>query len=323
MKFRSNLCLTVATLCALVLTSCGANNKAIIATAVAQTVQAQSTQVPASTDTPMPTATGSVLLTDTPVLGTPANTPAIPTVTPAPALPTPPGGYTQCTADATFVSETVPDGTIVQPGAQFLKSWQIQNTGTCPWDSTWKFVYVSGDLMGAAFTYPLPATPPKSTMNFAITLTAPTDYGSHTGYWKLESPWGLVFGDSDSGNPFWVTVNVNSGTPGAKTPTVFGITSLTYSDYYTGTCLSANLFFYISATISVSGPVTVTVYWHHSDGPNVKVKNLVFDDAGTQTVTDVWSQKVGSPVTSLWDQIIETAPVNHQFPKHIFLFPCH
>ena len=177
--------------------------------------------------------------------------------------------------------------------------------------------------MGAAVTYPLPSAAPNQTIDFSIVLTAPTDYGSYTSYWKLESPWGLVFGDSDSGNPFWVTINVNSGTPGPKTPTVYGITSVTYSITQTGTCLSANLFFYIYATISVSGPVTITYYWHHSDGPNMKPQTLAFSDAGSQTVNDFWSQKVGSAATTLWDQINETSPVHQAFGKATFQNPCH
>src|SRR6202142_2296573 len=176
MKFKSNLFLTITILFALTLTSCGpSHNNSIIATSVALTVQAQNTQAASVTDTPLPLATNPPL-TNTPSTNAPA---AIRTLTPLAAQPTASSGTKFCTASATFVGETVPDGTIEQPGGQFLKTWHIQNSGTCAWDSTWKFVYVSGDLMGAAVTYPLPSAAPNQTIDFSIVLTAPTDYGSY------------------------------------------------------------------------------------------------------------------------------------------------
>ncbi len=223
MKFKINLFLNTIILLALTLTSC-TSNKSVIATDVAMTVQAQNTQSASVTDTPLALATipplanattssAPVANTDTPSAGTPA---ALPTLTP---LGTPLAASTSatkfCTASASFVSETVPDGTIETPGATFTKTWTILNSGTCAWDSTWKLVFVSGDLMGGAmvFNFPQPVAPGQN-VDVPIVFTAPTTEGTYTGYWKLESPWGLVFGDSDSGNPFWVTINVNSGTPG-------------------------------------------------------------------------------------------------------------
>ncbi|HUH98928.1 MAG TPA: NBR1-Ig-like domain-containing protein [Anaerolineales bacterium] len=318
MKFKSNVFLTAAILFTLILTSCGSNNNAIIATSVALTVQAQNTQAASVTDTPLPAATNPPL-TNTPVAGgTAANTPAaIPTLTPLAAQPTVSSPTTFCTANATFVSETVPDGTIESPGAQYLKTWTIKNTGTCTWDTTWKLVYVSGDLMGGTpGGYALSVTPPGQNMDLSIALTAPTDYGTYTGYWKLESPWGLVFGDSGSGNPFWVTINVNSGTAGPKTPTVYGVTSVTY-DYSTafgnsGTC-SPNVFLTTTATISVSGPLKISYYWAQSDGGRGDLQNLTFTDAGTVTIKDTWPLRAAHEIGLTWEEIVVTTPVHKDF----------
>ncbi len=132
---------------------------------------------------------------------------------------------------ASFVGETVPDGTIESPGAVFTKVWHIQNTGTCPWNKSWKLVYFSGDLMGGATVYDFPQIAlPGDTVDVPVVLTAPLTGGSYRGNWKIQSPWGLVFGDNSSGNPFWVDIVVGSGTPeNAKTATVFGITNVTYT----------------------------------------------------------------------------------------------
>jgi hypothetical protein len=52
MKFKLNIFLTITTLFALTLTSCGSSkNNSIIATSVALTVQAQNAQSPSATDT--------------------------------------------------------------------------------------------------------------------------------------------------------------------------------------------------------------------------------------------------------------------------------
>ena len=313
MKFKFNLILTILTALALALTSCGANNASIIATSVALTVQAQNTQVASVTDTPLPLATNPPL-TNTPGTTAPAT---IPTLTPLVAQPTSSSGTKFCTASATFVSETVPDGTIEQPGAQFLKTWNIQNTGTCAWDPTWKFVYVSGDLMGGTpGGYTLPSTAPNQTMSFSITLTAPTDYGTYTGYWKLESPWGLAFGDSGSGNPFWVTINVNNGTPGANTPSVYGVTSVTY-DYSTafgksGTC-APNVFLTTTATISVSGPLKISYYWAQSDGGRGDLQNLNFTEASSITLHDTWPLRAAHEIGLTWEEIVVTSPIHKDF----------
>lgn len=262
MKFKSNQFITITTVFAFILTSCGSsNNNSIIATAVALTIQAHDTQSSPVTETPLALTTipplANTPISSTPVAPSPGTPAALLTLTPLGTPLAASTSVTQCTASATFVGETIPDGTIESPGATFTKTWNIQNTGTCPWDSTWKLAFVSGDLMGAAVTYPLTYTAPNQTLNFSISLTAPTTESEYRGYWKIQSPWGLEFGDSDSGNPFWVDINVNSGTPGANTPTVYGITSVTYTygtinnprnqtavpDVYAGYCTGgANIF---------------------------------------------------------------------------------
>ncbi|HEY9153173.1 MAG TPA: NBR1-Ig-like domain-containing protein [Anaerolineales bacterium] len=335
MKFKFNLILTVITASALALTSCGANNASIIATSVASTVQAQNTQSASVTDTPLALAATSSPAS-TPTTGTlAAGTPAAPsTLTPFITSQAVATNSSQCTAAATFVSETIPDGTIEGPGATFTKTWNIQNTGTCPWDSTWKFVYVSGDLMGAAISYPLTYTAPNQTLNFSVVLTAPVVEGGYRGYWEIVSQWGAPVRDSGSGNPFWVDINVNSGTPGSGTPTVYGITSVSYSygttnkqnqqaipgvnaGYCTG---GANIFLTTFATISASGPLTVTYYFQHSDGPHSPPQTLTFTSATSKTVSDTWPILVRSNDGSYWEAIVVTSPVHTNYPNTYAVF---
>jgi hypothetical protein len=45
---------------------------------------------------------------------------------------------------ATFVSETILDGTTIAAGQPFTKSWTIRNSGTTTWNSNYRLRWVSG-----------------------------------------------------------------------------------------------------------------------------------------------------------------------------------
>ncbi len=290
---------------AFILSACGAaSNESVIATSVAMTVRAQNTRAPAASSTKPPSLPTQLLLSSP----TPLTTQAPPT---APSA----GNGQLCTASANFVSETVPDGTITTAGSVFTKTWRIKNTGTCTWDSTWKWVYVSGDLLGGATYYNFPQpTAPGDTVDVPVVFTAPEAGGSYRGYWEIKSPWGLAFGDSDSGNAFWVDIVVGSGTPANnKTQTAYSITNVTYD--VTRTCTSANTFYTITASISSNGPLTATFTWEQSDGNEKPNNKITFASATTRTVTRDWSQHIGSSDNERWAQIIVTDPAYQEFPK--------
>src|SRR5574340_865255 len=142
---------TFATLASLVVAaalvaSCApaATTDARIATSVAQTVAAQETQRSAFT----PTAT---LDNSTPT----RITSPTPLVTKAPpTAPAPGSGKIVACNRAEYVADvSIPDGTIISPGASFMKRWSVKNTGSCTWNSTYKFVFMDGDVLGGAYVY--------------------------------------------------------------------------------------------------------------------------------------------------------------------------
>ena len=311
-KFKLFAFLTVASI---VLSACGsASNTTAIATSVALTVQAQDTQRAAVAPTEVTPSDTPTLLLSLPTAATTKLPPTAPT-----------GGVSQlCTAKASFVSETVPDGTILSAGSVFTKVWRIQNTGTCTWNSSWKLVYVSGDLMGGAtvYNFPQPAAP-GATVDVPVVFTAPADGGSYRGYWKIESPWGLVFGDSGSGNAFWVDIVVGSSTPSDnRTRTVFDVTNVVY--HITRRCTAANTFWHLTADISSNGPVKISYNWLQSDGNGDKNNTLTFDSATTLTVDDgEWSQRtITSSPNARWVQIITTSPSYHEWPRSDPFYLC-
>ena len=161
-----------------------------------------------STQAALPTATATLTPTETPVPPT-----ATPTVTNTP-LPTatktkPP---IPCN-NVTFKGDvTVSDGQEFEAGASFTKTWQLQNSGTCTWTKDYNLVFVSGNSMSGPASQKLNVeVKPGETVKVSVTLFAPDDSGTHTGYWMLQNTSGGRFGmGSDSGTPFWVKIKVNS-----------------------------------------------------------------------------------------------------------------
>ncbi len=148
---------------------------------------------------PPPTATG------TPPTATPTKTPA--TITPT--IPPSSCDKVQFVADVNFR-----DGTVVQPGAQFTKTWRMKNVGTCAWKKdTYQLVFFSGEKMGgassAAFTSDVAV---GETVDISINLTAPTAPGTYRGYWMFKNATGALFGIGAQANkPWWVEIKVTGG----------------------------------------------------------------------------------------------------------------
>jgi hypothetical protein len=162
--------------------------------------------------TPNGTLFGDTVWVSIGVGGTPA---AAPTVLPN-FQPTPSAGAA-CVNNGVFVADiTIPDGTQVAPGQQFIKTWQIRNTGTCAWDGGYTLAFVRGTAMTATTNVALPSAAPGATVDVSVTLTAPTLAGTYTSVWRPRAPDGTFFGHS-----VWATIRVGTG-PAAAPPLVPG-----------------------------------------------------------------------------------------------------
>ncbi len=159
------------------------------------------TAVPPSS-TPLPTST--LPPTQTPL---PSFTP-LPTFTPIPtATPIP------CNRAGFVADVTIPDGTIIPPGATFTKVWRLKNNGTCTWNINYSVVFSGGDRMGGASPTPLTTNvAPGETVDISITFTAPTTEGKYRSNWKLRAPDGTEFGLGSRNSAFYVDIEVKSGT---------------------------------------------------------------------------------------------------------------
>lgn len=293
----------------LVLSACGPGNanESAIATSVALTVAAQNTQAAAPASTPEITEAASATSPAPSAAPSPTSTPAAKT-----------GPNAECLS-ANLVSETVPDGTILQPGETFTKTWTIKNSSTCTWDTTYKFVFWSGDLMGGAYYYNLPqAVAPEQDIAIPIVLVAPTEPGSYRGYWRLQSPNGLDFGVGQYDESVWVEVVVSD----SDKPD-YGVTSVTYSvvrDPAAG--CPTNVTYTVYATLTVNGPIEVKYRWDQSDGNESGVKTVEFDAAGSQTFTRTWTLHLGSATNPRWVAFVIVEPAGLDFGRATFLYDC-
>ena len=292
--------------------ACGTTNSSdAVATHVALTVQAQSAQQKVTS--PIPVLTGTPIQPTLPSGTAPSPQPKPPTFPPAT------GKDLDCAKASLVEDKTIPDGTILKPGEQFIKIWRIQNTSNCVWDTNYKIVFWDGELMGGGYVYNFPQQAlPGDIVDVPLVLTAPTTDGSYKSYWKLQTPGGTTFGVGYNA-AFWADIVVSS-----STKVDYGVTSVTYSiDRSPATGCPANVFFTIFATISVNGPVSVTYNWRKSDGALEDKKTIKFTAAGSKTVSMNWSIHYGSSTNDRWAQLFTVSPIEQDFGKAVFSYDCH
>lgn len=210
---------------ALVLSACNLGQEpeptpdvGVIFTAAAETVVAQfsleqtqtalaaptATQTPTVTPTTafavvspgVATATGQALTTPFPTLGVgtqPTTIATFPTATPLVGQATPSGPLCD---DYILADETVPDGTIFKPGEDFVKTFTLQNTGTCTWDEGYSFEYLGGTLDGYTINIKKSAdfVGPGESILFKLNLTASLEPNTYTNCWKMKNDRGFYFG---------------------------------------------------------------------------------------------------------------------------------
>lgn len=204
----------------LVLSACGGkptadpNQKM---TEIAATVQAQLTQsapvIPTSTNTSAPP---TQTLTITPAAPTSTLQGAAPAATLV-VIPSQPGGTSD--DDANFVADvTIPDGSTLKAGEQFVKTWRFQNIGKTTWTTDYAIQYLEGNLLGKGdeLTFKLAkGVAPGEYLDVSVPFTAPTAPGVYSSYWKLLSLDGYYFGDV-------VSISITVGNP---TPTIPALTA--------------------------------------------------------------------------------------------------
>ena len=172
------------------------------ATVLNQTAVHQATLDAVVQDTPVPTQTLAVLNTWTPI-------PTLDRTRPILQTPTSQTACDQAAAGHPF-DVTVPDGTIMAPGESFMKTWRLENVGTCTWTTLYALTFFSGNSLGAIQNNPLPQrVEPGGVIDLTVSMEAPDTPGVYQSNWMLSNDSGELFGIGPNGDaPFWVRIEV-------------------------------------------------------------------------------------------------------------------
>ncbi|KAJ7459185.1 hypothetical protein B0H11DRAFT_1737394 [Mycena galericulata] len=110
---------------------------------------------------------------------------------------------------ASFVNDgTLPDGQIFPPGAEFMKCWQMVNSGSVEWPASTELVYVAGERLAREHGGPASVQVGSVKVGAEVELwtgelKAPESPGRYVSYWRLRDGQGNLFGDS-----IWIDINV-------------------------------------------------------------------------------------------------------------------
>ena len=166
------------------------------------TISAYETQMYALTltaqSTPEPSPTGTSTVTPIPPTKAPT-----PTTTPI---------LKNCNW-AEFVRDvSISDGTEIDAGVAFTKTWRLRNVGECTWTLDYDIVFVGGESFNAPLRIGMPrVVEPGETVDISLLLEAPTYPGSYMGYFMLSDGQGNRFGTGvDADRQFWVNIVVSS-----------------------------------------------------------------------------------------------------------------
>src|SRR5512139_2542591 len=134
----------------------------------------------AGSGTPAPGPASTEAVAQVPTRMPPTVPPIAPTAVPTKAPPTPipptetptgsgPGG---CILSEQYIADvTIPDGTVLAPGSPFVKTWRVNNNGTCIWEN-YKLIFAAGNQMNGPASVTVNNTPPGATTDVTVNLVA-------------------------------------------------------------------------------------------------------------------------------------------------------
>ena len=162
-----------------------------IHTAAAETVIAEFTQTARALP---PTSAASTTAAETPTTAStlPPTATAIPTNNPFESTPT----EIICD-DAKWVADvTVPDGTEMTPGQDFVKTWRIRNTGSCTWGTGYSIIFAYGEKMSGIAEPITAAVAPNEELEISVRFKAPNNTGQYSSVWRMANASNSPFGEN-------------------------------------------------------------------------------------------------------------------------------
>ena len=128
-----------------------------------------------------------------------------------------------CLYRASYLADvTVPDGQLMLPGTQFIKTWRVVNSGTCSWgpgSGLQNLQFVGGDPLGAPNLVPIPnSIPAGATGDLSINMAAPAQPGTYKSNWKLRADNGTLIGVGPSNVALFASIRVQAAPPPTSVP---------------------------------------------------------------------------------------------------------
>ncbi|MFH1184823.1 MAG: NBR1-Ig-like domain-containing protein [Chloroflexota bacterium] len=102
---------------------------------------------------------------------------------------------TDCNRADWMADVTIPDKTRLDPGQKFAKTWLVQNSGTCTWNTDYKISFVDGLEMSGTDGQVSLSVAPGTQVEMTVNLRAPTSPGDYYGRWRMETDKDHPFGD--------------------------------------------------------------------------------------------------------------------------------
>jgi len=161
-----------------------------IHTFAAETVVAEFTQT-ARAVPPTTAATATEAASATPEATTQPTDTVVPTNNPFEATPT----DITCD-DAIWVADvTVPDGTEMTAGQDFVKTWMVRNTGSCTWGNGYTLIHGYDERLDGVAEPLTTAVAPGEEVEVSVRFKAPANTGEHRSYWRMQNAAGSAFGE--------------------------------------------------------------------------------------------------------------------------------
>jgi len=170
-----------------------------------QTPLPLNTPTPFSTFTPFATATSTFFYFTPTLLRTPTPTGTFYTSTPNQAA------LAYGCNNLGFIRDVnIPPGTLLQSSQDFIKTWKVQNTGTCDWMYQYALLPVGEDFGGGPARLERRVIPWNWT-EISVNVTAPRSPGTYSSYWRLADADGHMFGDT-------LVISIRVAAPATDTP---------------------------------------------------------------------------------------------------------
>ena len=80
------------------------------------------------------------------------------------------------------------------PGQDFIKTWRVKNSGSCPWGAGYELVYAGyADQMAGQFQPLEEVVQPGQEVELSVQFQAPDEAGEYVSAWQMSNPAGVTF----------------------------------------------------------------------------------------------------------------------------------